>query len=163
MIIIQCTQTGQIAAPVSVRESKEMQIWLDSMSDSGWRVLTDFRNWSIWMPGVLSAAQVDTDPPARGTELIVDSGRGLIPCFLEHWEPPRNLQISITLTNGEIAYGIKIEPKLKSAEIRFSVQLERSLTGLARIVSPYFRWRLQKQGRSMLTNILAATKETSKP
>lgn len=132
---------------------QDANAWLASMHDSGWRVLIDLRNWPHWIPGVHAAKPIDSEPPARGTEFQIARGRHTVIGSIDRWDPPRNLQISIPLTVGEIAYGFLIETSPKNAEMRISLQLERSLVGVPRIATFFFRWRLQKHGLKILANL----------
>ena len=155
MSIIGSRQDIRIAVPSSIGNTQDANAWLASMSDSGWRVLTDFRNWSNWMPGVHDAKLADSEPPARGTKLQIDRGHKTSACTINHWDPPRCLQVSIELATGEIAYGFLIETSAKDAEIHISLELERSLIGISRIAAFFFRWRQQRLGRQMLVNLTA--------
>jgi hypothetical protein len=158
MSIIHSSHDIRIAASSSIEDAQDVDAWLASMSDSGWRVLTDFRNWSNWIPGVRSVKQTDSEPPARGTKLQVDRGHNTATCSIEVWDPPRSLQISIDLAAGEIAYGFLIETSPKNAEMRISLNLERRLIGVSRIAAFFFRWRQQRLGRKILTNLAARTR-----
>jgi hypothetical protein len=53
------------------------------MSDSGWRVLTDFRHWPHWIPEVHSVIHTGWEPPATGTKLEVDKGHKTVTCSIE--------------------------------------------------------------------------------
>ena len=158
MSIIRSRQDIRIAAPSSIENKQDADAWLASMSDSGWRVLTDFRNWSNWIPGVRSVQPADSEPPGRGTRLQMDRGHKSATCSIDRWDPPRCLQISIDLTAGEMAYGFLIETSSKNAEVRISLELERSLIGASRIGAFFFRWRQHKFGRQMLANLAARTR-----
>jgi len=155
MSIIRNRQDIRISVPSSIENTQDANAWLASMSDSGWRVLTDFRNWPNWIPGVHDVKQAGSEPPARGTSLHIDRGHKTATCTIDRWDPPRSLQISIKLAHGEIAYGFLIETSPKNAEMRFSLEVERSLIGISRIAAFFFRWRLQKLGRQMLVNLAA--------
>lgn len=158
MSVIHSKQDIRIVAPSSIERPQDTDAWLASMSDSGWRVLTDFRNWSNWIPGVRSVKQADSEPPARGTELQIDTGHNTAICSIDRWDPPRSLQFSIKLSGGEIAYGFLIEASPKNAEMHISVELERSLLGAFRIGAFFFRWRQQTLGRQVLANLAARTR-----
>lgn len=153
MSIIRSSHDIRIAAPSSIKEVQDTHAWLASMNDSGWRILTDFRNWPNWIPGVNEMKQTSSEPPARGTELRVDVGKKATSCSIDHWDPPRCLQISICHTSGEIAYGFLIETEPKKAEIRISLELERKLLGIARIAAFFFRWQQRRLGRQILANL----------
>ncbi|MFT4814631.1 MAG: hypothetical protein ACI80L_000019 [Pseudohongiellaceae bacterium] len=77
---------------------------------------------------------------------------------IDRWDPPRSLQVSIDLAPGEIAYGFLIETNPENAEIRISLDLEHRLTGVSRITAVFFRWRLQKFGSKILSNLAARTR-----
>jgi len=154
MSIIRSRQDIRIAVPSSIENTHDAEAWLASMSDSGWRVLTDFRNWPDWMPGVRGVIQADSEPPARGTKLHLDRGQ-MTTCSIDQWDPPRSLNISINLSGGEMAYGFLIETSAKNAEMRISLELERSLIGASRIAAFFLRWRLQNLGRQLLDNLAA--------
>ena len=155
MNIIRNRQDIRIAAPSSIENTQDADAWLASMSDSGWRVFTDFRNWSNWIPGVHNAKQTDSEPPARGTKLQIERGYKTTSGSIDRWDPPRSLQISINLAAGEMAYGFSIETSPKNAEMRISLELERSLVGMRRIAAFFFKWRLQKLGQRILANLAA--------
>ncbi len=155
MKIIHNKQETRKAVPSSLEAKADVDAWLASMSDSGWRVLTDFRNWSSWIPGVHNVKQTDSEPPARGTELQIDRGYRSAKSSIDRWDPPRSLQISTSLLSGEIAYGFLIESDPKNAEIRISLELERSLIGVRSIVALFFEWRLQRLGYKTLRNLSA--------
>jgi carbon monoxide dehydrogenase subunit G len=158
MSIIRSSHSFRLAAPSPIENTQDAEAWLASMSDSGWRVLTDFRNWSEWIPGVRSVKQADSEPPARGTKLQVDRGHKTATCSIDVWDPPRSLQISIKLAAGEMAYGFLIETSPKDAEMLISLELERSLTGASRIAAFFFTWRLQKLGTKILANLASRTR-----
>ena len=126
------------------------------MNDCCWRVLTGFRNWSDWIPGVRSAKQTDSQPPARGTKLQVDSG--MTTCSIDRRDPPRSLQVIIDLAPGQIANGFLIETSPENAEMSISLDLERRLIGVSRIAALFFRWRLQKLGAKILTDLTPRTR-----
>lgn len=155
MKLIHSKQDIRIATPNSMTNEQDANAWLASMHDSGWRVLTDFRNWPHWIPGVLGAKPVDSEPPARGTKIQIERRHSTVTGSIDRWDPPRSLQISIHLTAGEMAYGFLIETSPKNAEMRISLQLERSLVGVPRIATLLFRWRLQKHGLKILSNLAA--------
>ncbi len=52
-------------------------------------------------------------------------------CSIDSWDPPRNLQFSMGLGGGEIAYDFHIEANHRGAEIHLALNLERSLNGVA--------------------------------
>jgi len=158
MSLIHSKQDIRLPVPSSIVNTQDVDAWLSSMSDSGWRVLTDFRNWSNWIPGVRSVKQTDSEPPARGTKLQVDRGHKMATCSIDRWDPPRSLQVSIDLAPGEIAYGFVIEISPENAEMHISLDLERRLIGASRIAVFFFRWRLQKLGAKILTNLAARTR-----
>jgi len=79
-------------------------------------------------------------------------------CSIDRWDPPRSLQVSIDLAPGEIAYGFVIEISPENAEMHISLDLERRLIGASRIAVFFFRWRLQKLGAKILTNLAARTR-----
>lgn len=79
-------------------------------------------------------------------------------CLINHWDPPRSLQISINLAAGEMAYGFLIEASPKNAEVCISLKLERSLAGASQIAAFFLRWRLQKLGQQLLPNLAARIK-----
>ncbi|PCI77244.1 MAG: hypothetical protein COB20_08520 [SAR86 cluster bacterium] len=162
MSIIRSSHDFRLAVPSSMENTQDADAWLALMSDSGWRVLTDFRNWPNWIPGVRGVEQADSEPPARGTKLLVDRGHKTATCCIDRWDPPRSLQISINLTAGELAYGFLIETSPKNAEMRISLDLERSLIGMSRIAAFFFRWRLQKLGPKILANLAARTRLAEK-
>ena len=110
------------------------------MNECCWRVLTGFRNWSDWIPGVRSVKQTDSPPPARGTKLQVDSG--MTTCSIDRRDPPRSLQVIIDLAPGQTANGFLIETSLENVEMCISLDLERRLIGVSRIAAVFFRWRL---------------------
>jgi hypothetical protein len=155
MSIICSRQNIRIAVPISIGSEGDVDAWLASMSDSAWRVLTDFRNWPDWAPELGSVKQTDSQPPARGTRLQVDRGYRSATGSIEVWDPPRCLQISINLAGGEMAYGFQVEASLRNAELQLSLELERSLIGVSRIAAFFFRWRLQKLGAQILNNLAA--------
>ena len=158
MSIIRSSHDIGIAVPNSIEGAQDVHAWLTSMNDSGWRVLTDFRNWPNWIPEIRSVKQADSEPPARGTKLRVDSGRETASCSIDHWDPPRCLQISIHLASGEVAYGFLIETYPKKAELRISLESERNLVGDSRIAAFFFRWRQQRLGRQILANLVDRTR-----
>jgi|TARA_B110000037_G_scaffold53083_1_gene65020 hypothetical protein len=158
MSLIHSKQEIRLAVPSSIVNPQDADAWLASMSDSGWRVLTDFQNWPNWMPGVCCVEQADSAPPARGTELQVNRGRKTTICSIDCWDPPRTLQISINLAPGEMAYGFGVETSPKNAEIRLSLELEHRLIGVSRIAAIFFKWRLQKLGPRILANLAARTR-----
>jgi hypothetical protein len=121
------------------------------MNDCCWRVLAGFRNWSDWIPGVRSLKQTDSQPPARGTKLQVDSG--MTTCSIDRRDPPRSLQVIIDLAPGQIANGFLIETSPENAEMCISLDLERRLIGVSRIAALFFRWRLQKLGAKIVTDL----------
>jgi len=100
MSLIHSKQEIRLAVPSSIVNPQDADAWLASMSDSGWRVLTDFQNWPKWMLGVRGVEQADSAPPARGTELQVNRGHKTTICSIDCWDPPRTLQISINLAHG---------------------------------------------------------------
>lgn len=102
--------------------------------------------------------QTDSEPPARGTQLQVDTGHMTATCSIDRWDPPQGLQISINLAAGEIAYGFLIETSPKDEEMRISLDMERNLTGVSRIAAFFFQWRQQRLGRKMLANLAARTR-----
>lgn len=155
MSIIRSRHDMRIVASNSIENTQDADAWLASMKDSGWRVLTDFQNWSSWMPEVHGAKQADSEPPARGTMLQVDRGGEVAICSIDRWDPPRSLHFSISLAAGEMAYGFLIETSPKSAEIRISLELERSLVGASRFAAFFFRWRLQRLGQHLLAGLAA--------
>jgi hypothetical protein len=158
MGLIHSKQEIRLAVPSTIVNPQDADAWLASMSDSGWRVLSDFRNWPNWMPGVRGVEQADSEPPARGTELRVSRGHKTEICSIDCWDPPRTLQISINLAPGEMAYGFGIETTPKNAEIRFSLELEHRLIGVSRIAATFFKWRLQKLGHRILANLAGRTR-----
>lgn len=158
MSIIRSSHDFRIAVPSSIENTQDADAWLASMSDSGWRVLTDFRNWPNWIPGVRSVKPADSEPPARGTKLLVGRGHKTAAGSIDRWDPPRSLQISINLAAGEIAYGFLIETSPKNTEMCISLELERSLLGVSRIAAFFFQWRQQKLGRQILANLAARTR-----
>tara|TARA_B110000858_G_scaffold157616_1_gene180453 strand:+ start:36821 stop:37318 length:498 start_codon:yes stop_codon:yes gene_type:complete len=158
MSIIYSSHDIRIAVPSSIEKVQDAHAWLASMNDSGWRVLTDFRNWTNWIPGVHRVKQANSEPPARGTKLRVDGGRKTVSCSIDHWDPPRCLQISINHASGEMAYGFLIETYPKKAEMRISLELEQSLIGVSRIAAFFFRWRQQRLGRQMLAKLVDRTR-----
>lgn len=155
MNIIRSRQDICISLPNSVEDTLDADAWLASMNDSGWRVLTDFRNWSSWIPEVRTVKQTDSEPPARGTKLRIDKGYKTATGCIDRWDPPRSLQISINLTAVEMAYGFLIETNPKNREIHISLELERSLVGLRSIAGFFFKWRLERLGLKILTNLVA--------
>lgn len=158
MSIIRSKQDIRLTVPSSIESTQDVDAWLASMNDSCWRVLTGFRNWPDWVLGVRSVKQTDSEPPARGTKLHVDTGHKMTTGSIDRWDPPRSLQVSIDLTPGEIAYGFLIETNPENAEIRISLDLEHRLTGVSRIAAVFFRWRLQKLGPRILSNLAARTR-----
>ncbi|MBL4581929.1 MAG: SRPBCC family protein [Gammaproteobacteria bacterium] len=158
MNVIRSSHNFRIAMPSSIINTQDAGAWLASMSDSGWRVLTDFRNWSNWIPGVRSVKQADSESPARGTKLLVETGHKTTTGSIDRWDPPQSLQISINLAAGEIAYGFLIEVNPKTAEMCISLELERSLNGISRIAAFFFQWQQQKLGRQILSNLAARTR-----
>ena len=141
-----------------MQNTQAADAWLVSISDSGWRVLTDFRNWPNWIPGVHEVKQADSKPPARGTNLLIERGHKSATGSIDRWDPPRGLQFSINLAPSELAYGFEIETSPKNAEMRISLELERSLFGISRIAASFFLWRQQKLGRQILENLAARTR-----
>ena len=115
MNLIHSKQEIRLAVPSSIVNPQDADAWLASMSDSGWRVLTDFQNWPNWMPGVRSVEQADSEPPARGTDLQVNRGHKTTIFSIDCWDPPRTLQLSINLAHGEMAYGsgLKLAPRTR--------------------------------------------------
>jgi len=162
MNIIHSRHEIRLAAPSTAQNAPDTEVWLAEMSDSAWRTLTDFRNWSAWIPQVQSVKQEDSEPPARGTKLLVDRGHRIAACTIERWDPPRSLQITIDLGGAEIAYGFLIETKLDRAEILLSLELERSLVGPSRLAAFFFRWRLERLGRQILANLAPRAKPANK-
>jgi hypothetical protein len=158
MSTIRSRQDIRLTVPSSIESTQDVDAWLASMNDSCWRMLTGFRNWSDWIPGVRSVKQTDSQPPARGTKLQLDRGHKMTICSIDRWDPPRSLQVSIDLAPGEIAYGFLIETSPENAEMRISLDLERRLIGVSRIAALFFRWRLQKHGVKILANLTARTR-----
>ncbi|GJM11743.1 MAG: hypothetical protein DHS20C12_01460 [Pseudohongiella sp.] len=158
MNIVHSQQDIRIAAPISCSEAGQVETWLSSMSDSGWRILTDFRNWPIWIPGIHNAELIVPEPPARGTQLQVIGLQGAGICSIDRWDPPRSLHISFDYPKAQIAYGFQIEADSKACELRISLKLERNLSGLSRLVSPLIGWRLHKLGKQMLEKLAARTR-----
>lgn len=155
MSIIRSSHDIRIAAPSSLENAQDVDAWLASLNDSAWRVLTDFRNWSNWIPGMRNVKQADSEPPARGTALQVDRGHKVAACSIDRWDPPRSLHFSIILSSGEVAYGFLIETSSRNAEMRISLELERRLIGVSRIAAFFFIWRLHNHGRQVLSNLAA--------
>ena len=139
MSIIRSSHDFSIPAPSSIENTQDTDAWLASMSDSGWRVLTDFRHWPHWIPEVHSVIHTGWEPPATGTKLEVEKGHKTVTCSIEVWDPPRSLQICINLASGEMAYGFLIETSSKNADMRISLKLERRFIGVSRIAVFFFR------------------------
>jgi Polyketide cyclase / dehydrase and lipid transport len=155
MTIIRSSHEVRIPAPEAIENT---QAWLTSMSDSAWLLLTDFRNWPGWIPGIHGVEPRDSDSPARGTVLAIDSGHATARCSLDRWDPPRSLNFSIELGQSELAFGFLIETDVKTAELRIFLELERSLIGLTRLAAFYFEWRLKRIGQQTLANFVARAK-----
>ena len=153
MTIIRSSHELHISAPAPAAGIPDCEVWLASMSDSGWRVLTDFRNWSNWIPGIQSVQHADQEPPARGTLLQIKKGNSETICSIDSWDPPRNLQFSMGLGGGEIAYDFHIEANHRGAEIHLALNLERSLNGLAPVFAFFMKRRLQSLGKQVLKNL----------
>ncbi|MDB9968807.1 hypothetical protein OAE08_03965 [Gammaproteobacteria bacterium] len=74
-------------------------------------------------------------------------------CSIDRRDPPRSLQVIIDLAPGQIANGFLIETSPENAEMCISLDLERRLIGVSRIAALFFRWRLQKLGAKILTDL----------
>jgi len=157
MSVVCSKQDVRLTVPSSIESIHGVDAWPASINDSYGRVLTGFRNWPDWIQGVCSVKQTDSRPPARSTKLQVDSEHE-ITCSIDHWGPPRGLQVSIDLALGYIVYSFLIETSPENAEMCISLDLERRLIDLSRIAALFFRWRLQKLGARILTNLTARTK-----
>ncbi|MDC3196861.1 SRPBCC family protein [Gammaproteobacteria bacterium] len=153
MTIIRSSHELRVSAPAPAAGIPDCEVWLASMSDSGWRVLTDFRNWNNWIPGIQSVQQADQEPPARGTLLQVSNGVTEVICSIDRWDPPRNLQFSMGLGGGEIAFDFHIEEDHRGAEIHLALNLERSLNGLAAVFAFFMKRRLRSLGKQVLKNL----------
>ncbi len=153
MTIIRSSHELRISAPAPAAGIPDCEAWLASMSDSGWRVLTDFRNWSNWIPGIRSVQHADQEPPARGTLLQIKNGSAETICSIDSWDPPCNLQFSMGLGGGEIAYDFHIEANHRGAEIHLALNLERSLNGLAPVFAFFMKRQLQSLGKQVLENL----------
>lgn len=158
MSIITSTHDIRIAVPSTIDNAQAVEAWVTAMSDASWRVITDFRNWPNWMPQMDSAKQEDSGPPARGTRLIIERRGSVSVCTIDCWDPPRSLQISMSLGAGEVAYGFLIETGVRQGEIRLSLELERSLVGLSRVAPFICRWRLRRLGGKILANLAPRTR-----
>jgi hypothetical protein len=128
-------------------------VWLASIKDSGWLVLSQFRNWPNWMPGLRQVTQADQESPARGTVLHVSTAGATMKCCIDLWDPPQSLQFSMDVAGGEIAYGFQIRCNSGSAEMLISMQIERTVQGLFRLIAFYLRWRQQRLARVILSNL----------
>ena len=151
MKLVHSSHEVRIAAPESVENT---QAWLAAMSDSAWLLLSDFRNWPSWIPGIRGVERRDSDSPARGTVLAIDRGHSTTSCSLDRWDPPNSLHFSIKLGEGELAFGFLIETHVKAAELRIFLQLERSLIGLTRLAAFYIKWRLKQMGQQTLAGFV---------
>ena len=155
MKIIRCSQESRLVAPVSPQSPEATAVWLSSMSDSGWRSLIDFRNWPNWIPGMQDVEQMDQESPARGTQLQIKNGNSQASCSIDHWDPPRCLCFSVDAAGGELAYGFTIEVDPGESELLVTLELERSVHGLTRLLAFLLEWRLRQMGARLLTNLTA--------
>ena len=158
MSIIRSRQDIRLTVLSSIESTQDVDAWLASMNDSCCRVLTGFRNWSDWIPGVHSVKQADLEPPATGTKLEVNIGHKTTTCSIDRWDRPKSLQISIETAPGEIAYGFVIETSPENAEMCIPLELESRLIDVSRIPALVFRWRLQKLGAKILANLAGRTR-----
>ena len=74
-------------------------------------------------------------------------------CSIDRRDPPRSLQVIIDLAPGQIANGFLIETSPENAKMCISLDLERRLIGVSRIAALFFRWRLQKLGAKIVTDL----------
>ena len=79
-------------------------------------------------------------------------------CSIDRWGPPRRLQVCIDLALGQIVYSFLIETSPENAKMCISLDLERRLIGVSRIAALFFRWRLQKLGAKILTDLTPRTR-----
>ncbi len=153
MVIIRSSHESRITAPGSNLSIEASAVCLSSMSDRGWRVLIDFRNWPEWIPGMRDVQQVDQESPSRGTVLRLANGGSRTDCSIDHWDPPRSLSFSFEVVGGETAFGFKIQENPEESALVISLELERSITGLARPLAFFLRWRLRRLGARTITNL----------
>ena len=153
MKLIRSFQETRIATGASSLAQEESAAALSAMSDVAWRVLIDFRNWPHWSPGLRGLRQKDQESPARGTQLLIENGRSGATCTIDHWDPPKSLHFSLHVLAGEMAYGFTIQENPEESVLLITLEMERSINGLARLLAFILRWQLRRQGADILANL----------
>lgn len=133
--------------------SSENRECLESAGDSSWHILTDFRNWSVWFPGIRSVKPMDNGAPARGSQLQV-CYRGIFqPWTIDLWDPPQCIQFSAKLKGEEIAYAFSISADHKKPQLVISLEIEKKPSGITRLFPIFARWQQQQQGQRLISNL----------
>jgi len=83
----------------------------------------------------------------------VSNGVTEVICSIDSWDPPRNLQLSMGLGGGEIAFDFHIEADHRGAEIHLALNLERGLNGVAAVFAFFMKRRLRSLGKQVLKNL----------
>ena len=60
-----------------------------------WNLLTDFRRWAEWMPGVTRVTCSNYSEIGRGSLLEVTFGQRAAQVKIDYWEPGKKLQTAI--------------------------------------------------------------------
>ena len=137
---------------INVLSSKKREC-LESIGDSGWHVLTDFRNWSVWFPGISSAESINSDAPARGSQLQVCCQGIVQPWTIELWDPPQGIQFSTKLKEGGIAYAFSITTDHRKPQLVISLEIESKPSGITRLFPVFARWQQQQKGQRLISSL----------